>query len=488
MQDIHNLSNIRAEKAQKLKELGIDPWPTSYPKITASTQDIKTENSIETISKEYTISGRLMLIRSHGKSAFATLQDNLGKLQIYLKNDILGEKSFNLFNDYIDMGDIIVCTGTPFTTKTGELTLQVKNWELVSKCLLDLPEKFHGISDIEVKYRQRYLDLITSHETKERFQKRAHVVQTIREFLNNHGYLEVETPMLHGIAGGAMAKPFITKYNALHADFYLRIAPELYLKRLVVGGIDRVYEINKNFRNEGVSTRHNPEFTMLEFYTAYKDYHYAMNFVEELLRLCAKTAANTVKVPFGNHEIDFEKFEKISVKDAVIKYGEIAASDLEDNKIDATLAKYKIKADANIVTSEKVYKLFEELVESKLIQPTFVTDFPIEISPLAKRSEQNPEIAARFELYIAGMEISNSYNELNNPYEQADRFNDQLKAHEAGNDEAHQFDADYIKALEYGLPPTVGVGIGIDRLVMILTDTLAIKEVILFPTLKPKHD
>lgn len=477
---------IRIAKVKKLREMGIEPWPAFKPVGSNCAQVIKDYNETGQ-EKEYSVSGRVMTIRAHGKSIFANLQDLSGKLQIYLKFEILGDQ-FKFFQDFIDIGDIIWCHGSSFKTKMGEITLNVERFTLLSKCLHPLPEKFHGIADIEIKYRQRYLDLITSQDTKARFIKRSTIIASIRQYLNSHNYLEVETPMLHPIAGGAAARPFITHHNALDTDFYMRIAPELYLKRLVVGGFERVFEINRNFRNEGISTRHNPEFTMLEFYTANEDYHYAMNFVEDLLRNAAMKATGALKLPYGDYLLDFESpFERVSMKKSVVYYGNIKETDLTEDKIDTVIAQHKIKvANKNASVGEKILALFEELVEPKLIQPTFIIDFPIEVSPLAKRDANNPKIAARYELFIAGMEVANSFTELNDPFDQAERFHEQVKAHAAGDPEAHQYDADFIQALEYGLPPTVGVGIGIDRLVMLLTSTTSIKEVILFPTLKKK--
>ena len=319
--------------------------------------------------------------------------------------------------------------------------------------------------------------------------KRSLIVSGLRTYLNERGYLEVETPMLHPIAGGAAAKPFITHHNALHSDFYLRIAPELYLKRLVIGGFERVYEINRNFRNEGISTKHNPEFTMLEFYTAYQDYHFSMDLVEDMLKTTAQNACGATKLQYENYEIDFGMpFKRIAMYDAVVEYSGLTKAELAENAIDAAITKHRAKVPQGASYGQKIYALFDTLVESKLIQPTYIIDFPIEVSPLTKRDSKNPSIAPRYELFIAGMEVANSYNELNDPFDQAQRFHEQLKAHAAGDEEAHQYDADYIRALEYGLPPTVGVGIGIDRLVMLLTNTPSIKEVILFPTLKKKAE
>lgn len=479
---------IRLKRVKKLKDLGFEPWPENI-EINSNVKKIKSEFKEDNILREYSIAGRVMGIREHGKAIFVDVQDSSGRLQLYIKKDLIGETQFNFFKEFIDIGDFIWCFGFSFKTKLGEITLEIKDLKLISKCLYPLPEKFHGIHDVEIKYRQRYLDLITSHETYQRFIKRTSIIKAIRHFLDDHNYIEVETPMLHPIAGGAAAKPFVTHHNALGSDFYLRIAPELYLKRLVVGGLERVYEINRNFRNEGVSTRHNPEFTMLEFYTAYKDYHFIMEFVEELFRFAANQSNGKLKLEYGDHVIDFSlPFAKISPSMAVKLYGNLTDEDLTPENIDKTVSKYCAKfKNKNASLNQKIFALFEELAEPKLIQPTFIIDFPIEISPLAKRDSENPEIASRFELFIAGMEVANGFNELNDPFDQAQRFHDQLKAFEAGDEEAHQFDADFIKALEYGLPPTVGVGVGIDRLVMLLTNTTSIKEVILFPTLKKKE-
>lgn len=477
---------IRVEKVQKLKDLGIDPWPAMIP-ASAHCATVLEEFKDDEVERRYSLVGRLMTVRLHGKTAFAHIQDMTGRLQVYLRSDKIGHEPFDVFEHLIDVGDIVFVEGTSFKTKMGEITLKVDRYVLLSKCLYPLPEKFHGLQDIETKYRQRYLDLMTNEEVRERFIKRSKLIRGLRTYLESHGYLEVETPMLHPIAGGAAAKPFVTHHNALHSDFYLRIAPELYLKRLVIGGLERVYEINRNFRNEGISTRHNPEFTMLEFYTANADYQYSLNFVESLVRSVAQDVAGTLMVPFGEQVIDFEKpFRRCSMEEALLEHTSLSKADLQPEALDATLKKFGLSFKKSVSHAEKVYALFEELVESKLIQPTFIVGFPIEVSPLTKKDPSNPAIAPRFEFFIAGMEIANSYNELNDPFDQAQRFKDQLKAFESGDEEAHQFDADFIRALEYGLPPTSGVGIGIDRLAMILTNTLSIKEVILFPTLKKK--
>jgi lysyl-tRNA synthetase class 2 len=478
---------VRVEKVEEMRAQGIEPWPAVKP-VNSNTAQILQDYALNPQEKDYQISGRVMSLRGHGKSTFANIQDATGKIQIYLKEDVVGAQKFAQFSKFIDIGDIVWVDGTSFVTKAGEATLRVKDFTLMSKCLHPLPDKFHGLEDVEVRYRQRYLDLITNEENRSKFKKRSKVVSAIRRFLENNDYLEVETPMLHPIPGGAAAKPFVTHHNALSSDFYLRIAPELYLKRLSVGGFERVFEINRNFRNEGISTRHNPEFTMLEFYTANKDYIWAMDFVEQIFKYAIQDIGNDFKLPYGNHELDFSKpFERISIRNTVLKYGKLTESDISPENIDKVIKEKHVKlSKTNMSQNEKIYSLFEGLVEHQLIQPTFVTDFPIEVSPLSKRDSNNPDIAARFELFIGGIEISNGFNELNDPFDQADRFKQQSESHAAGDEEAHHYDADYILSLEYALSPTVGVGIGIDRMVMLLTNTTSIKDIILFPTLKKK--
>ncbi len=490
-QEHHNLEHQqRIEKVQKLREKGIEPWP-AFKEVTATCQQALNEFAeSKNETKEYALAGRLMTIREHGKTLFAHIQDRSGRIQLYMRKDEIGDTAFDLFKHQLDIGDILWVRGTMFVTKMGETTLHIKEFTLLSKSLYPLPEKFHGLADIETKYRQRYLDLISSPETRERFKRRSSIIRMVREFLEEYDFIEVETPMLHPIPGGAAARPFITHHNALDSDFYLRIAPELYLKRLVVGGFERVFEINRNFRNEGISTRHNPEFTMLEFYMAHEDYHFAMDLVEKMFRCVAQSICGTLQVPFGEHVIDFSKpFERISMQNAIIKYGNYTQADLQEPKIDELIKKHNIKFEEKKPSwGKKIAALFEETAEKHLVQPTFIIDFPIEISPLSKRDVQNPEIAARFELFIAAMEISNGFNELNDPFDQAARFKEQAASHAAGDTEAHFYDADYIQALEYGLPPTVGVGVGIDRMVMLLSNITSIKDVILFPTLKKKKE
>lgn len=479
--------HIRVDKVKKLREQGIEPWP-EFKEVPNTSQQVIDEFK-EDSETEYAIAGRIVALRWHGKSAFAQVQDRQGRVQVYFKKDVLGEQTFDLFEHNLDLGDIVWVKGIAFKTKTGEITLKASEGVLLSKCLHPLPEKFHGIADVEIKYRQRYLDLISDEESRNKFKVRSKLISGLRHYLESHEFMEVETPMLHPIPGGAVARPFVTHHNALHMDLYLRIAPELYLKKLVIGGFERVYEINRSFRNEGISTRHNPEFTMLEFYMAHKDYHYMMNFVEDMLKKVVKESCGVEHVPFGNHTLDFAKpFERMSIKEAVLKYGGYTEDDISIDKIDAEIKKHGVKLQVKDASyGQKLFLLFEEVAEQQLIQPTFITDFPVEVSPLAKRDSDNPNFVARFELFMAGMELSNCFNELNEPFDQEERFKEQAATHAAGDDEAMHFDADYVRALEYGLPPTVGCGIGIDRLAMILTNTTSIKDVILFPTLKKKE-
>lgn len=490
---------IRVAKVTKMREAGIEPWP-EVKHATATCQQVIDEFkavSAEALAKEednsdvlqeYAVIGRVVAIRLHGKAAFVHLQEQGHKLQIYFQQDRIGAQAFDHFQHFVDVGDILWVKGHSFKTQRGEISLKADEFSMQSKSLHPLPEKFHGLSNVEIRYRQRYLDLISNPESRTVLLKRSLIVQACREFLVTHGYLEVETPMLHPIVGGAAAKPFVTHHNALGQDFFLRIAPELYLKRLVVGGFDRVFELNRNFRNEGVSTRHNPEFTMLECYTAHENFEYGMDFVEQLIKTLADKVCDSKIVKFGEYEIDLSKpFARVSMKNAVQQVYNLSDADMHEATIDALLKKHHIALKSSKMTiNEKIYLLFEETVESTLIQPTFIIDFPIEVSPLAKRHGQDPTLAARSELFIAGIEFANLFNELNDPFDQAARFQQQMESHAAGDEEAHQYDADFILALEHALPPTVGFGIGIDRLVMLLTGSTSIKDIILFPTLKKK--
>ncbi len=478
-------SFIRRAKVDTLRAQGIEPWPTSMP-VDLSIVDLLAE-FIE--GHEHTpraIAGRIMSMRGHGKAVFAHLQDGSGKIQLYIKQDLVGEAAFKRWQQFIDIGDMVWCKGTLFKTKTGEITLQVAEFMLLSKSLHPLPDKFHGIADVEMKYRQRYLDLLSDPASRQRFYDRSTIVRTLRSTFDAYGFMEVETPMLHPIPGGAAARPFVTHHNALDSDLYLRIAPELYLKRLVVGGFERVYEINRNFRNEGVSTRHNPEFTMVECYVAHKDYMWMMDFLEILMRAAALAVRGGVEVQFRDKMLDLSApFVRMTMQAAIAQSIGCSEADLAEGSIDAFAHKHGVVRSAQVPTwGHLLYALFEKVVEPNLWQPTFITDFPSVVSPLAKRKPNNPELTDRFELFAANMEIANGFNELNDPDDQAARFKEQATARDAGDAEAHYYDADYIRALEYALPPTVGAGLGIDRLVMLLTDAHSIKDVILFPTMR----
>jgi len=484
-----NEHEVRLSKVTKMQEEGIQPWPSfTHTDISTVQAALAEFASNPTVEKEFSLAGRLMSHRDHGKTFFCNLQDRSGNIQLYIKKDVIGDNVFEQFKKYVDVGDIIWVKGSLFVTKMGETTLKVNQFELESKCLFPLPEKFHGLTDIEQRYRQRYLDLISNPESREKFKKRSLIVQAIRNFLQNKDFLEVETPMLHPIPGGAAARPFVTHHNAYDMDLYLRIAPELYLKRLVVGGLDRVFEINRNFRNEGVSTRHNPEFTMLEFYMAYGDYNAGMEITEQLLQDAVLKNFDNLKLQFQDHVVDFSApFKRLTVEESLIEIAGLTKDQISEKNIDALMTQHKIVVHKTAGYGVKLFALFEAFVESKIVQPTFIIGYPIEVSPLAKRDAHNPNVAARFELFMCGMEFANGFSELNDPFDQAARFKAQADAREGGDQEAHHYDADYIKALEFGLPPAVGVGIGIDRLVMILTNTSAIKDVILFPTLKMSH-
>jgi lysyl-tRNA synthetase class 2 len=485
MIEIENILSESEIRLQKLKNFNKNPYPDSL-EVNHQAIDLK-KISEEKYNESYSLAGRLKAKREHGKSIFITIEDQTGIFQAYIKLDELNENLFELITKTLDVGDYIFVKGSLFKTKTGEITIRLDSLNLFAKCLHGLSDSFHGFDDLETKYRQRYLDLMINKEAKERFKNRSLIIRSIRNFLDSYNFLEVETPMLHPIPGGAAAKPFKTHHNALDMELFLRVSPELYLKRLVVGGLERVYEINRNFRNEGVSTRHNPEFTMIEFYMAHKDYVYIMSFVEELIRTALKSVGSPLVVSYGEHTIDFSKsFDRLSPAEAVLKYSCLEKDDLSEEKINQTLINFELQHFLTKSYNEKIFALFEKCAEKQLIQPTFIIDFPIELSPLSKRDAKNPNIAARFELFIAGMEISNGFNELNDPFDQKDRFEAQVTLRSSGDDEAMYYDADYITALEYGLPPTVGVGIGIDRLVMLATNTTTIKDVILFPSMRRK--
>ena len=444
--------------------------------------------ALEAVPVKVRIAGRLMLKRVMGKACFGTLRDMTGAIQIFVSDGDTGSEALAAFKQY-DLGDIVGVAGELFRTRTGELTVKAKELRLLSKSLRPLPEKFKGLTDQEIKYRQRYVDLVMNEETRKVFEVRSRAIQAIREFLLAERYLEVETPMMQPIPGGATARPFVTHHNALDMALYLRIAPELYLKRLVVGGYERVFEINRNFRNEGISTRHNPEFTMLEFYAAYTDYEYMIGIIPKLIAHAVQAATGATKLAYQGNEIDFAKpYERLTIAQAIRKHHpSVADTALTDRgALIAELGKRNIAYREGDGIGGLQLTLFENTVEDKLVQPTFIVDYPTEVSPLARASDRNPEITERFELYIAGREIANGFSELNDPEDQAERFSQQVKQKDAGDAEAMHFDADYIRALEYGMPPASGAGIGIDRLVMLLTDSPSIRDVILFPHMRPE--
>lgn len=485
----------RKAKAKALLEKGMNPYPNGIvAKNTAvevfNLYSAKTREELEANkTSDYSISGRIMAIRLFGKAGFIKIQDRTGSIQIFIEKNSLSEADYDLFKNFIEVGDLALFSGHIFRTRTNELTLHATTLKLVTKSVRQLPEKWHGLTDVEQRYRQRYVDLIVNPKVKETFIKRSQAIKAIREFLVAREFLEVETPMMHPIPGGAMAKPFVTHHNTLDVDLYLRVAPELYLKRLVVGGLERVFEINRNFRNEGISIQHNPEFTMLEFYMGYATYEDLIKLTEEMLGYVAKAVCGTTKITYQGEEISFEPpFRKLSMKDALIEIGKVPKEALENRNKAAKYAEtmgVKLKL-TNEGTGAIMEELFEMCVEDKLIQPTFITEYPTEISPLSRKNDKNPEIVDRFELFIFGREIANAFSELNDPADQADRFKAQAQSKARGNDEAMYFDEDYINALEYGMPPTAGEGIGIDRLVMLLTDSASIRDVILFPTLRPE--
>ena len=448
----------------------------------------KTHEELDAAAVTVKVAGRVMLKRVMGKASFATIQDLSGRIQIFITNDGVGEDVHGAFKHW-DIGDIVGVEGTLFKTKTGELTVRAAQIRLLSKALRPLPEKFHGLTDQEQKYRARHLDLIMNESTRATFVARSRMVQSIRHYMTNHGFLEVETPMMHPIPGGASAKPFTTHHNALDMQLFLRIAPELYLKRLVVGGFEKVFEVNRNFRNEGISPRHNPEFTMMEFYEAYADYRDLMNFTEGLLRHAAREALGTEHFQYQGRPLDLGKpFARLTIAQAVHQYHPgFSMEQLGDEAwLRDKLAAMKVTVPAHFGLGALQLMLFEETTEAELFEPTFIIDYPAEVSPLARRSDTNPEVTERFELFIVGREIANGFSELNDPEDQAERFKAQVAAKEAGDEEAMFYDADYIRTLEYGLPPTGGCGIGIDRLVMLLTDSANIRDVILFPHMRPQ--
>lgn len=483
-EDINQLLKVRREKLANLIEAGKNPFEITKCDVTHHSMDIK-DNYDEMEGKTVTIAGRMMFKRVMGKASFCNVQDLKGSIQAYVARDNIGEDSYKDFKKY-DVGDLLSVTGEVFKTKTGEISIHATDVVLLSKSLQILPEKFHGLTDTDIRYRQRYVDLIMNQDVKETFIKRSKILREIRNFLADRDFMEVETPMLVANAGGAAAHPFETHYNALDEDVKLRISLELYLKRLIVGGLERVFEIGRVFRNEGVDTRHNPEFTLMELYQAYTDYEGMMELTESMYRYLAEKVCGSAVITYNGIEIDLSKpFERITMIDAVKKYANIDFNEIKTDEEAKKLAdEHHIEYEAHHKKGDIISLFFEEFCEDKLVQPTFVMDHPIEISPLTKKKPDNPELVERFELFINGWEMCNAYSELNDPIDQRERFKAQEEAFAAGDEEANHTDEDFLNALSIGMPPTGGIGYGIDRLVMLLTDSPAIRDVILFPTLK----
>lgn len=481
-QDLNELMQVRRDKMQAFIDKGIEPFGRKY-EVSHHAQELL--DNFETIGEETPVSvaGRLMAVRGHGKASFTVIADISGKIQAYFRLDNLGEEKYTQFK-LLDIGDIVGVKGPLFRTHKGEITIKVEDFSILAKSLRPLPEKFHGLKDVETRYRQRYLDLIMNAEVKDTFIKRTKIIQSIRRYLDERNFLEVETPVLSPIAGGANARPFITYHNALDMEMYLRIATELHLKRLVVGGFERVYEIGRIFRNEGVDVRHNPEFTSVEIYQAYADYNDLMDVTEGIIKQAAMDACGTTKITYEGTEIDLGNMRRVTMMDIV---KEVTGKDFKGVSLDEARAMAQelgVETEGKNSVGEILYEVFDEKVESTLIQPTFVTKYPTEVSPLAKRSLEDPAFTDRFEVFIYGRELANGFSELNDPIDQEQRFLAQVSAREGGDDEAHMMDRDYITALEYGLAPTGGLGIGVDRLVMLLTDSSSIRDVLLFPHMK----
>lgn len=476
----------RKAKVGLALEKGINPWGGKY-EVTSSAEQI-VEKCDEMEGQTVSIAGRLTAFRGHGKAAFADLRDRTGRIQLHARLDVLGDQGYADFSDITDIGDIVGVIGKVFRTKRGEPTVEVREWTMLTKCLRPLPEKWHGLTDVDLRYRQRYLDLIVNPDVQDTFIKRTKIISYIRKYLDERGFLEVQTPVLQSIAGGANARPFITHHNALDIDMYMRIATELYLKRLLVGGLERVYEIGPNFRNEGIDTKHSPEFYMLEVYQAYADYNDMMRLVEEMVFGCAMEVLGTTKLTSGGHEIDLAPpWKRLTVWDGITQLSGIRPDDLRDDKdAKAVVEKLNLKMEKGVTVGSVIDKLLDQYVEPSLIEPTFLMDYPVEISPLAKRIEGNPSMTYRFEPFVLTRELGNAFSELNDPIDQKQRFVSQVREKALGDEEAHPYDEDFITALEYGMPPAGGLGIGIERLVMLLCGVDSIRDVMLFPMLRPK--
>ncbi|MGM0438527.1 MAG: lysine--tRNA ligase [Bacillota bacterium] len=487
MEEMNKLMQQRREKLEELRELDMKAYGKKY-NTSHHAEDI-TENFEKLQGEDVRLAGRLMAIRTHGKATFADLMDITGRIQLFVSFNKVGEENYELFND-LDIGDIVGIEGEVFKTNRGQISVNIDDFRLLSKSLRPLPEKFHGLKDKDLRYRQRALDLIVNPEVKETFINRSEIIKEFRNYLEERDFMEVETPMMHPIPGGASAKPFVTHHNTLDMDLYLRIAPELYLKRLIVGGFERVYEINRNFRNEGMSYKHNPEFTTMELYQAQADYHDMMDITEDIIVNAAEKVLGTTKIQYEDKEIDLTPpWNKMTMIESIKKYTDIDFNDIESNEEAQKIAdELELEIEGEKSRGKIINAVFEERVEDNLIQPTFITDYPIEVSPLAKKHEDDSRLTYRFEAFINSWEIANAFTELNDPLEQRKRFEQQLRERDLGDEEAQVLDEDFVKALEYGMPPTGGLGIGIDRLVMILTDSSSIRDVILFPTMRPKND
>ncbi len=490
MDEVNEQMAVRRQKVAQLRAQNLSVYPNDFrPGYTAG--DIRErhgdldQGGLEALTEEFALAGRIRAHRPHGKAAFFELEDRTGRLQVYARKDKLGDEAYARVRA-ADVGDIVGVAGRLFRTRTNELTIEAREVRLLSKCIRPLPEKWHGLKDVETRYRQRYVDLMVNPGVRDVFRNRSRIISLIRRFLEQRGFLEVETPMMQPMAGGAAAKPFVTHHNALDLDLYLRVAPELFLKRLLVGGLERVFELNRNFRNEGLSTRHNPEFTMVEFYQAYADYRDMMELTEELFVELAQAVRGSLRMPWGEHEVNLEPpWQRLSLVEGVARHAGVDASELAGVEALRTLAeRHSLKVDPKLGHGKLLVELFEHLVEPRLIQPTFVTGYPLEVSPLARRNDAEPEFVDRFELFIGGRELANAFSELNDPADQRRRFEEQAAARRAGDDTACEVDEDYVRALEYAMPPAAGEGIGIDRLVMLLTDSPSIRDVILFPLLR----
>jgi lysyl-tRNA synthetase class 2 len=484
---------VRKQKLAALKEGGAQAYPNDFsPTHTAAALHERfaaaSTEELEKIKETFSLAGRIMSLRYFGKAAFFHMQDRNGQIQVYVRQGDSPPEAVTLLKESLDVGDLVGVAGPVFRTRTGELTIKATTLRLLSKALRPLPEKWHGLQDVEVRYRQRYLDLIVNPQVRDTFRKRAQLTHLIRQFFVERDFLEVETPIMQSLAGGALAKPFITHHNTLDIDLYLRIAPELFLKRLIVGGVDRVFELGRNFRNEGMSTKHNPEYTMLEFYQAYATYEHLMTLTEELFVFLAQEVHGSLRLIYGEHEVDLTPpWRRLAMKEAVCEYAGLSAAEIDrEDIVRAKARELGVLPHAAAPLGKVIEELFGAVVEPHLIQPTFVVSYPVEVSPLARRNDTDPRFVDRFELYVAGRELANAFSELNDPEDQLQRFLEQLREREAGDEEAHAFDEDYIRALEYGLPPTAGEGIGIDRLAMLFTNAPSIRDVILFPQMRPE--